>query len=300
MPGTGHSTRVQTPRVLAEAAPLRAVGRFGAMRDRYALATRAPRLDLRFESRWTTVGGIRLHDRASRHHRPDAMRVVLVHGLAVSHRYLMPLAARLAARHPVRAVDLPGFGLSDEPGWAMDVPELADALAEWLSVTGTAPAAVLGNSFGCQVAVDLAARHPELVRCLVLVGPTMDRHARSAARQVLRWLRDLRHEDPMQLPIIVRDVVDAGPARAVRTFRHALRDPIEEKLPAVTVPALVTRGDREPVVSQRWVDEVARLLPRGRMAVVPASPHNANYTAADRLADLVLPFLDSVSTRSAG
>jgi hypothetical protein len=30
--------------------------------------------------------------------------------LAVSHRYLMPLAAELAGHHPVQVVDLPGFG----------------------------------------------------------------------------------------------------------------------------------------------------------------------------------------------
>jgi pimeloyl-ACP methyl ester carboxylesterase len=34
------------------------------------------------------------------------------HGLAVSHRWLMPLAAELAGHHPVHVVDLPGFGLS--------------------------------------------------------------------------------------------------------------------------------------------------------------------------------------------
>jgi pimeloyl-ACP methyl ester carboxylesterase len=81
------------------------------VRDRYVLAMRAPRNDREFESRWTNVGGIRLHDRASRNAVPAAFPVVLVHGLAVSHRYLMPLAAELAHRYPVRVVDLPGFGL---------------------------------------------------------------------------------------------------------------------------------------------------------------------------------------------
>ena len=267
---------------------------FRTMRERYVLATRAPRRDRDFESRWTRVRGIRLHDRASRAVRPGAVPVVLVHGLAVSHRYLMPLAGQLAPRYPVRVVDLPGFGLSDEPGRVLDLPELADWLAEWLTSVGVGPAALLGNSFGCQVAVELAVRHPTLVRCLVLVGPTMDPHARTAPRQVLRWLRDLRHEDLFQVPIILRDVAEAGPRRAVQTFRIALHDPIEQKLPAVHVPALVTRGGLEPVVSQSWAEQAARLLPHGELAVVPAGPHNANYTTAENLAALVLPFLDRV------
>ena len=38
-------------------------------------------------------------------------------------------------------------------------------------------------------------------------------------------------EDPLQLPILLRDVRDAGPHRVVGTLVHALRDPIEGKLP---------------------------------------------------------------------
>lgn len=267
-------------------------------REKYLLATRAPRRDRDFESRWTRVRGIRLHDRASLTVRPGALPVVLVHGLAVSHRYLMPLAGQLAPRYPVRVVDLPGFGLSDDPGRVLDLPELTDWFAEWLSSVEVGPAAVLGNSFGCQVAVELAVRHPALVRCLVLVGPTMDPHARTAPRQVLRWLRDLRHEDLFQAPIILRDLADAGPRRAAQTFRIALRDPIEERLPAVRVPALVTRGGLEPVVPQPWAEQAARLLPHGELGVVEDGPHNATYTAAENLAALVTPFLDRVSAQA--
>jgi hypothetical protein len=42
-----------------------------------------------------------------------------------------------------------------------------------------------------------------------------------------------------------------------------------------------------------WARAASRLLPRGELAVVPASPHNANYSADDHLAELVLAFLRS-------
>ena len=61
-------------------------------------------------------------------------------------------------------------------------------------------------------------------------------------------------------------------------------------------PTLVTRGALEPVVSQRWVAEAVVLLPRGELAVVPGSPHDANYTAPVQLARVVVPFLDRVTT----
>jgi pimeloyl-ACP methyl ester carboxylesterase len=262
-----------------------------AARDRYRLATSAPRTAWGFQSRWRTVRGVATHARCSLASPSGALPLVLVHGLAVSHRYLMPLAAELAGHHPVHVVDLPGFGLSGDPGRVLGVAEHADHLAAWLEAGGLPPVAMLGNSFGCQIAVELAVRHPDRVAGLVLVGPTMDPSARTAPRQILRWLWDTVREDPLQLPILLRDVRDAGPHRVVGTLAHALRDPIEAKLPQVKVPVLVTRGSSEPIVPSAWAQTATRLLPLGELAVVPG-PHNANYGAADHLGELVRVFLD--------
>ena len=61
------------------------------------------------------------------------------------------------------------------------------------------------------VAGALAVRYPDRVRGLVLVGRTIDPAARTAFRQILRWLGDTALEDPLQLPILARDLRDAGP-----------------------------------------------------------------------------------------
>ena len=78
-------------------------------------------------------------------------------------------------------------------------------------------------------AVDCAVRHPECVARMVLVGPTMDPAARTALRQVLRWLRNLPGERPGQLPLMVADYADAGMLRTLRTFGHALADVVAWK-----------------------------------------------------------------------
>ena len=230
-----------------------------AARDRYRLATSAPRTAWGFQSRWRTVRGVATHARCSLASPSGALPLVLVHGLAVSHRYLIPLAAELAGHHPVQVVDLPGFGLSGDPGRVLGVAEQADHLAAWLEAGGLPPVAMLGNSFGCQVAVELAMRHPDRVAGLVLVGPTMDSSARTAPRQILRWLWDTVREDPLQLPILLRDVRDAERHRVAGTLAHALRDPIEAKLPQVKVPVLVTRGSSEPIVPSAWAQTATRL-----------------------------------------
>jgi pimeloyl-ACP methyl ester carboxylesterase len=262
----------------------------------WALAMAAPRRRDGFESRWTSVNGVRLHHRQSLDRPAAAVALVFVHGLAVSHRYLMPTARRLAPHHPVYLPDLPGFGLSAEPGRNLGVAEHADHLAGWLDAVALDQVVLVGHSFGCQVAVDLAARHPGRVRSVVLASPTTDAAARSASRQLWRWLRDVPREDLRQAAILLRDVRDAGPRRVAATFRASLRDQLEAKLPRVSVPVLVVRGSVDPVVPQRWAEAVARLAPLGELAVIPGAPHNLNYRAADQLARVVHAFLGTSAT----
>ena len=86
----------------------------------------------------------------------------------------------MAPHHPVHLPDLPGSGLSAEPGWNLGVVEHPDYLVGWLDAAALEQVVLLGNSFGCQVAVDLAVRYPERVRSLVLASPTTDPTARTA------------------------------------------------------------------------------------------------------------------------
>jgi pimeloyl-ACP methyl ester carboxylesterase len=247
----------------------------------------------RLTSFWTPVRGLRMHARTSGGApQLGGQTIVLVHGVAVSSRYLMPLAEHLAPRARVYVPDLPGYGLSDcPPGRDLNVTEMADALLAWIDRVGLERPHLIGNSFGCQVIADLAARHPDAVGRLVLQGPTMDPHARSAWQQILRWLAVVPFERKSQGLAMARDVWDLGPRRTIGMLRIALHDPIEQKLCRVKSPTLVVRGSRDTLVPRRWAEEATRLLPNGRLAVIQRAAHTINYSQPARLVEVVWPFL---------
>ena len=217
--------------------------------------------------------------------------MVLVHGLGVSGRYMVPTAVRLAPDFPTYVPDLPGFGRSAKPDHILDIPELADALAAWMAKTDLAHACLIGNSLGCQFIVDLAVRYPELVGWAVLVGPTVDPKGRSMFDQISRGAIDLIGEPITYWPVLLRDYLVAGPLRTMETLRYAIQDPLLVKLPEVQAPTLVVRGTHDPIAPQRWVEEVVQLLPCGRLLVIPGASHAANYTAPDTLARAVREFV---------
>jgi pimeloyl-ACP methyl ester carboxylesterase len=239
---------------------------------------------------WTVVRGVRMHHRAFAG-APGAPPVVLVHGLAVSHRYLLPLAAALAVRHPVFAVDLPGFGLSGKPAQALDVGEHAAHLSAWLAERDLPAACLLGHSFGAEVVAATAAGDPARVRAVVLAAPTSDAAARSRTAQILRWSRDIPREALWQVPVFVRDIWDAGPVRIFRTLGHSVHNAIERDVARLRVPVLVVRGSRDPVVTAPWA---ARL---GHTVTVPGAPHNVVATAPGAVAEAVDQFLSAATPR---
>jgi pimeloyl-ACP methyl ester carboxylesterase len=248
-----------------------------------------------FVSRWAAVGRLRLHVRSR---LADAgLPWVLLHGLAVSHRYLMPTAAALTDG-PVHVPDLPGFGLSGKPRQVLDVAQHCAAVAAWMDADGITGARVLGNSFGCQVAVELAVRRPDLVFALVLVGPTVDPAAPTAAGQARRWLADLAWEDPRQARIIAQDVRDARPRRVLSTLRLSVRHRIDHRLPLVQAPVLFLRGEHDPIAPPRWLRQAASLTPQATTDVVPAAAHNAITTAGEVVAQQAMTF--TVGTAATG
>jgi 2-hydroxy-6-oxonona-2,4-dienedioate hydrolase len=133
------------------------------------------------KSVWTPAGGLRMHARVFGEAAPGGPSVILVHGLVVSGRYMVPAAERLAHDRRVFVPDLPGFGLSESPPCVLDVAGLSGTLSAWMEGIGLERATLVGNSMGCQVITELAARHPERVERAVLQGPTMDPRRRACS-----------------------------------------------------------------------------------------------------------------------
>jgi len=53
----------------------------------------------------------------------------------------------------------------------------------------------------------------------------------------------------------------------------------------------VVRGTRDRIVSQEWASEVARLLPDGRLAVIPGAAHAINFSYPWEFRRAIMPFL---------
>lgn len=95
--------------------------------------------------------------------------LLFVHGWACDHTFFGPHVEHFGRAHRVVAVDLRGHGASDRPRQAYTMAGFADDLAWLCRELGLARPVVIGHSMGGTVALELAARHPEVPAALVLL-----------------------------------------------------------------------------------------------------------------------------------
>lgn len=226
----------------------------------------------------------------------------------------------LTAAARVVTFDARGSGISTPCPDGCSVELLADdliALLEHIDLTRTDLA---GVALGGLVAVEVAARRPDLVRSLVLVSTytAADDHIRQTTA---RWRELARTRGMEELfkhcaqwvfsPDYVRD--NRTELDKLRTFfRLTTQDPesfcqqslagvsydARPALRRVSCPALVVHGGADRLVHPRHAEELAAALPASRLSLIDAAPHFLTWENEKRFNEETLNFLAEIGQGS--
>jgi pimeloyl-ACP methyl ester carboxylesterase len=215
-----------------------------------------------------------------------ATELVAVPGLGLGQEAWRPALARLAEAGAVVEA-LPGYGLSVARCGARSPAQLAEYLCRHL----TRPVTLLGHSSSCQVVAHAAALRPELVERIVLVAPTTDPRATSWTSLAGRWLRNAAHEDPRQVPALVRQYRHTGLGSMVATMDAARHDDIRTTLAQVRCPVVLVRGRDDRIVPADWLEALAAAGPDRTVVEIPEGAHMVPLTHPGTFAEHVAPAL---------
>jgi pimeloyl-ACP methyl ester carboxylesterase len=242
---------------------------------------------------------------------------VLVHGSMDRSAGLLRLSRRLDDRYHVLRYDRRGYGRSATIGPPHGVDEHVDDLASLICAAGArsgAPAAlVFGHSFGGDVALALASRHPRLVEAVVVYEPPLPwldwwpgGTAGSAAVDgdgpedaAERFMRGLLGDHKWErLPAASRAARRSEGAAMVAELEDLARAApwTPER---VRLPVLALRGERARPHHRRATDLLADVLPSCRVQIVPGAGHVGPNTDPDAVAQRVVTFVDDVRGGSA-
>ncbi len=252
---------------------------------------------------------------------------LLVHGLSSNAHLWDGVGRRLAdAGHHAVAVDLRGHGTSSTPDDGYDIATVADDLALLIEALGFDRPAIAGQSWGGNVAVDFASRHPEHLSLLVGVdGGTIRLRDQfeswEACAEALRppsfvgrsladiesWLLQMAGDWPEEgrtgtlANFEVHDDKTVSPKLSLERHLLVLRglwdhDPLAQ-LAHITVPTLLIGADPTPLDTnptddmQRRaarLDAAIEVTPRGVVAWFRPAHHDVHAQQPAAVAALLL------------
>jgi pimeloyl-ACP methyl ester carboxylesterase len=253
---------------------------------------------------YADVNGLRMYYEV---HGTGQLLVVL-HGAFMTIELLGELIPRLARTRQVVAVEMQGHGHTADVDRPLTYEGLADDAAVLIRHLGIGPADVYGYSLGGGAAIQLAIRHPELVRKLVAVSASYS--SNGMYPEVLATIEHVKPElfdgTPWRAAydrVAPRPEAFAALVEKMKRLDMTPFDWTAEAIRKIAAPTLIVVGDSDGTTPEHAV-EMFRLrgggvfgdvagLPPAQLAILPGTTHVGILERADLLVPIVARFLDA-------
>jgi len=248
------------------------------------------------------------------HGPADGDVVVLSNGILMSTASWAFQVPALSASHRVVLYDCRGMWQSEHPPGPYSMDQHADDLAALLDGLGVERAHIGGISYGGEVSMAFALRHPERTRSLVISSSVSEIDAMIRA-VVATWQAAVDRDDPdlllqTTLPWNFSGRWLAANPEAVRQAgeRYHLLDlpalgrlieaflalDLTARLPEIQAPALVVVGEDDVLKPRRAAEVIAAGIPGAHLAVIPDAGHAVVWEQPAVFNALVAGFLAQV------
>jgi pimeloyl-ACP methyl ester carboxylesterase len=240
--------------------------------------------------------------------------LVLIHGIGSQWQMWEPVLERVSREREVVALDLPGFGDSEEHRARPTVEALAGVVAEFLDGLGLGGAHVAGNSLGGGVALQLARTGQARSACLLSPAGFVNHREGLYARAVLM---ESRRTAKLLAPHA--EVALGGPIRRTLAFGHLCarpwRVPLDEAVgamrnlahspgfetvfeaieefrwtgPEPSCPVTVAWGEKDRIlIYSRQAPRARRRLPSARHVTLTGCGHVPTWDDPEQVARVLL------------
>ncbi len=243
--------------------------------------------------------------------------VVLSHALGCDLSMWDGVAAALQDRYTVLRYDQRGHGKTPATAGAYGMDDLADDAAELIRAQGAGPVHFVGLSMGGMTAQALAARHPGLVRSIVVANSaaSYDEAARAmwqaridtvlangvppiADGALQRWFTpefraDLANGGAARVARL-RAVLEATPAEPYAAACAAVAGiALDEGNARIACPTLVIAGSRDEATPPAMSQAIADRIPGARLASLDAA-HQCAVEQPEAFARLLTEFWEGL------
>lgn len=232
--------------------------------------------------------------------KKQAKTILFLHGWADEHSTFKSLAASLSSDYRCILVDLPGFGSSESPKSALDLPDFSNFIAEFLSKIHLKPDVIVGHSNGGAIAINAIATNKISTEKLVLLASAGIR----AGSPKKTAYKILAKPAKLTLKLLPKNQADKLKKTAYRqigsdyliaehmkeTFKKVVSYNVEGEAPNLKLPTLLIYGeadkDTPPAIGRR----LNELIKGSELRIIP-SGHFVHHDQSSIVADSIRRFI---------
>jgi pimeloyl-ACP methyl ester carboxylesterase len=249
-----------------------------------------------FQNGYAPVNGLKMYYEIHGSDIGGSPPLVLLHGggstIGTSFGKVLPT---LAKDRQVIALEQQGHGHTADVDRPFSFEQSAEDTVALLRYLKIGKADFMGYSNGGHIALEIALRHPEMVRKLVLESIMFSREGSDPA-----FWESFKHAKLEDMPQELREAylkvaphpedLPAFFAKSVQRMRD-FKGWTTQELQSVKAPVLVIMGDRD-VASPEHAVSMFRLFPKAQLAIVPDTDHMMIVKRPDWVVPMVKAFLD--------
>ena len=219
--------------------------------------------------------------------------IVLLHGWGQNIQMMQMLGEPFKNEYRIIVVDLPGFGLSEEPKKAMGVDGYTTLIEKLLKELNVKNPILIGHSFGGRISVKYASRND--VKKVILLSPALKGHDKKGLKtKVLKSLKKVpginKLEGWAKNHIGSRDYKAASPIMKevlVKTVNEDLSNDAKK----IKAPVILIYGDLDSEVPQEDTKEYERLIPDCGLILYEGCTHYAYLERLNQTINIIKTFI---------
>ena len=221
----------------------------------------------------------------------DGAFVFLLHGWGSKKELFAPVTELLSAKYRTVALDLPGFGETQEPSENWDLGSYVDFVIRFIESFEAKRVILLGHSFGGRIIIKMASRTslPFVIDKIILTGSAGILPKRSAGyyirtrlyklgRAFLGWA-PIKRLFPKALPNLQKKMGSSDYAAASPTMRkvfvRVVNEDLAPLLPQIPEETLLIWGENDTATPLSDGMQMEREIPNAGLAKIARAGHYA-------------------------
>ncbi len=222
--------------------------------------------------------------------------LVYLHGWGQNIEMMMPIAKPFLKKNNVLLIDLPGFGLSEEPKYEWDLFDYADMVHEIVESLKIKNPILIGHSFGGKISICYAITY-NVSKLVLLASPYKKSNKKpnfkTKALKALKKVPILKNfEGYVKKHVGSTDYRNASEMMRNILVKHVNYD-LSNEVKEIKCPTLILWGTNDTEASYEDAVELEKLIPNAGLVTYEGCTHYAYLERLQQTINVLNSFIGS-------